>query len=206
MTKPLFPPQCIYSSHYVICADWERGDHPGSFCAGAAAENPAAQRTATAEEETSCRGQARAGAQRGQPERHHPEAGMWARMCSGSRRSRLIHLGPELSVSLPSVHKQSPSFNLQASAKTGFVFTALHWSLSVGLNTANTTVCVCFHQSLCVFSILCVCVNIFSASGGDETKRCDRAPKAEEDHDAGGERRESEVCVPVCMCKRRQHI
>lgn len=33
-------------------------------------------------------------------------------------------------------------------------------------------------------------------SGGDETERCDRALKAEEDHDASRERRESEVCAP----------
>lgn len=32
-------------------------------------------------------------------------------------------------------------------------------------------------------------------SGGDETKRCNWAPEAEEDHDACGERREPKVCV-----------
>lgn len=32
-------------------------------------------------------------------------------------------------------------------------------------------------------------------SGGDETKCCDRAPEAEEDHDACREGGESEVCV-----------
>lgn len=36
----------------------------------------------------------------------------------------------------------------------------------------------------------------FCVSGGDETERRDRALKAEEDHDASRERRESEVCAP----------
>lgn len=80
------------------CTDWECSGHPGSLCPGAAAEDPAAQRAATAEEKTSCRGQERASPQCSQSERHHSEAGVYV--------SRLRHFSNSF-VCLPFISRHT---------------------------------------------------------------------------------------------------